>query len=117
MFTKLARGSVGIVAGIFFITYVCLLFPALVYMPILGLLAFASETMTGWGALICVLGMLPVPLSMGASLYFISTSYSERKHFKVLFFCLLPIILLFLCLSFMYLMVYLHNLWFDKAII
>ena len=39
MFTKLARGSVGIIAGIFFIAYVCLLFPALVYMPILGLLA------------------------------------------------------------------------------
>ncbi|HEY4832258.1 MAG TPA: hypothetical protein VIH61_06845 [Waddliaceae bacterium] len=113
MLAKLGRGTVGIVAGIFFIAYVCLLFPALVYMPISGLLAFASETMTGWGALLCVLGMLPVPLSMGASLYFISTSYSERKHFKVLFFCLLPFIVLFLCLSFMCLVIYLHDLWVD----
>jgi|GEM_PF-4289316 len=113
MLTKLARGSVGIVAGIFFIAYVCLLFPAFVYMPILGLLAFASEPMTSWGALLCVLGMLPVPLSTGASLYFISASYSERKHFKVLFFCLLPFIVLLLCLSFMFLVMYLHALWFD----
>ena len=112
MLAKLGRSTVTIVAGIFFITYVCLLFPALVYMPILGLLAFSSETMTNLGALTCVLGMLIVPLSMGASLYFISTSYSERRYFKVLFFCLLPIILLLLSLAFMNFMIYLHDLWF-----
>ena len=81
-------------------------------MPILGLLAFSNDTMTILGGIICVLGMLTVPFSMGASLYFISTNHSQRKYFRVLFFCILPLILLLLSLAFMNLVVQLHSDYF-----
>ena len=112
MFVKVKHGIVSLIAGIFFIAYVCLLIPAFVYMPILGLLAFSSDTMTVLGGIVCVLGMLTVPFSMGVSLYFISTNHSQRKYLKVLFFCMLPIILLLLSLAFMNLIVQLHSDYF-----
>ena len=110
MFAKLACGTIAVVSGIFFIAYVCLLLPALVYMPIVGAVAFVYEGMTILGGIACILGMLTVPFSMGASLYFICSSYSAKKYLKVLFFCLLPIIFLLLNLAFMSLIVYLHSL-------
>jgi hypothetical protein len=113
MFAKLARGTVAVVSGIFFIAYICLLLPALVYMPIVGALAFIGEGMTVLGGVACILGMLTVPFSMGASLYFICSNYSAKKYLKVLFFCLLPIIFLLLSLAFMIFMIYLHGLWCD----
>lgn len=113
MFTKLARGSVAVVSSIFSIAYICFLLPALVYMPIVGAAAFIYEGMTVLGGVACILVMLTVPFSMGASLYFICSNYSAKKYLKVLFFCLLPIIFLLLSFAFMSLMVYLHSLWYD----
>ena len=113
MLAKLAHGTVAAVSGIFFIAYICLLLPALVYMPIVGALAFVYEGMTVLGGIACILGMLTVPFSMGASLYFICSNYSVKKYLRVLFFCLLPIIFLLLSFAFMSFMVYLHSLWYG----
>jgi len=109
MLAKLMHGAVFILASVFFIIYVCLLFPALVYMPVAGTLIFTNEEMTVVGGVACIAGMLTVPFSMGSSLYFICSSCSAKKYLKVLFFCLLPIMLLLLNLFFMNFMNCLHN--------
>lgn len=100
MALKFARGVVAFIASIAFVVYLCLLLPAFVYMPIVGIITFLSHDMTALGGIACVLVMLTVPFSMGASLYFICTNYSEKKYLKVLVFCALPIICLFFGLSF-----------------
>ncbi len=113
MLARLARGTVAAVSGIFFIAYTCLLLPALVYMPIVGALSFTNDGMTIFGGLACILVMLTVPFSMVVSLYFICSNYSEKKYLRVLFFCLLPLVLLLLSFTFMNFMIYFHGLWYD----
>jgi hypothetical protein len=104
MIYKFVHSAVALIATIFVIVYLCLLLPAFVYMPILGIITFSSHEMTTLGGIVCVLIMLTVPLSMGASLYFIIVSYSRKKYLNVLCFCLLPVICLFLgllCMNFL----------------
>jgi hypothetical protein len=107
---KFAKKVANLIIVIFFIAYAYLLIPAFVYMPILGLFAFSCANMSSLGALICVLGMLSVPLSMVGSLYFICTRNDEKNYFKLLFFCIMPFIFFSLGLFLIQIVAYFHDL-------
>ena len=87
MLAKLTKVIAAFIGGVFVVAYVFLFLPALVYIPLMGVFAF---DMSIWGGILCILGLIAIPLSMPASIYFIFSTYSQRSYLKMFFFCILP---------------------------
>lgn len=98
MLAKLMKGIAAFTSWVFIVGYIFLFLPALAYIPLMGVFTF---DMSLWGGILCVLGLITIPLSMPVSVYFIFSTYSQKHYLKMFFFCLLPG---FLCIASMLLM-------------
>ncbi len=94
--------------NLFFLLYLVLSIPALIFIPPLGAFAADADIPAG-GVFLCVLVLAIIPLSMPVSIYFICARSVDRRYGKMFFFCLFPLLCCIFAFAAIFLIIYTHT--------
>lgn len=90
--TKQARKVAKFFGGLFGSIYALLFIPSLIYIPLLGAFSLAVDGITTFGAVLCILAFITIPISMPFSIYLIYKRFVCARYGQMYFFCFLPLI-------------------------